>query len=335
VDVTHQDAVARSFRGNDIRLVDITATPQPDLVPYEYRRRVAGVDANVIRSFGGVVIQRVTAGYLVDRRSSTVLPTFPGDAATAELFLAQWAPTDEQRSEPYARYQMFTPRYVVLRDLDTFDLRENRQVGPSIGVRVSEGLPALGATFAALGLGVTAAVGVAPAGGYLSLTAAASARLRYDDSRWIDQLGTASFFAATPLIDRLFRIVASAQLQSQRADTTNTPFTLGGANGLRGYQIGEFLGTSMLVGHIEIRTAPISAIFSQRFGALVFYDVGDAAPSLSDLVLRNDVGIGLRWLTPQFNSSVIRFDWAVPLQDGLTTRAGMPGRFSAGFAQVF
>jgi hypothetical protein len=31
----------------------------------------------------------------------------------------------------------------------------------------------------------------------------------------------------------------------------------------------------------------------------------------------------------------MRFDWAVPLQDGVITRAGMPGRFSAGFLQAF
>ncbi len=335
VDVTHQDTVVRSFKGNRIRLVDVEGTPQPDLLRYEYRRRIAVADASAVRSFGKAVIQRVTAGYLVDRRSSAVLPTFPDDAQTAELFLAQWAPTDEQRSEPYLRYEMFTPRYVVLRDLDTFDLRENRLLGPFLRARVSEGLPPLGASFSALGLAVSAGAAAAPAGGFLSVSASASARYRYEDGRWIDQLGSAGFFAATPLIDRLVRVVVEAQVDSQRADTQNTPFTLGGSNGLRAYAIGEFLGTSMLRGHIEVRTAPISAIFSQRFGAVAFYDVGDAAPSFADLLLRNDVGIGLRWLIPQFNASVIRLDWAVPLQDGNVTRAGMPGRFSAGFQQAF
>jgi hypothetical protein len=43
----------------------------------------------------------------------------------------------------------------------------------------------------------------------------------------------------------------------------------------------------------------------------------------------------LRWLIPQLNSSVLRFDWAVPLQDGVVTRAGTPGRFSAGYQQAF
>jgi hypothetical protein len=334
VDVTHGDTVSRVFRGNSLRLVDLTGTPGPDGIPYEYRRRTMSVDANTVRSFGTAVIQRVTAGYLVDRRRSDVLANFPGDAQQTRLFLAEWTPTTEQRSEPYLRYEMFTPRYIVLRDLDTFDLRENRQIGPLFRARISEGLTAFGASFSALGVGVEGAFAFAPAGGYVSLTVAASGRLRHDDQRWIDQLGTAEVFAATPIVGQLFRIVAGIQIESKRADTTNTPIVLGGANGLRGYAIGEFLGTTAFVGHIEVRTLPV-AVLSQRIGMLAFYDVGNAAASFADLYPRNDVGVGLRWLAPQFNSTVIRVDWAVPLQDGVVTREGMPGRFSAGFQQVF
>jgi hypothetical protein len=336
IDFIHASTVPRVFQGNRLRLVDLAGTPGADNVPYEYRRRLWTVDASAVRSSGTTVIQRVTAGYLVDRRHSEVLAGFPGDMTQAQLFLAQWTPITEQRSEPYVRYEAFTPRYAVLRDLDTFDLRENRPLGPFFRARVSEGLTALGATFAALGVGVAGGFSFAPGGGYVSLTLSASGRLRHDGQRWIDQLGGGEAFAATPLLGQLFRIVVAAQVDSKRADTTNTPFVLGGANGLRGYAIGEFLGTTQLIGHIELRTVPIPVdVMGQRFGMLAFYDVGHAAASFGDLVLRNDVGVGLRWLAPQFNSTVMRFDWAVPLQDGVATRAGTPGRFSAGFEQVF
>ena len=334
IDVTHSSTVVRSFRGNAVRRVDLAGTPENDLLPYEYRQRSVGVDANAVRSFGGPVIQRAMLGYLLDRRRAEVLPDFPGDEMQKQLFLAQWTPINEQRSEPYARYEMFTPRYAVIRDLDTFDLRENRQLGPFFRARVSEGLPDLGASFSALGLAVAGGFAAAPSGGYGSVSLSASARLRHQDNRWIDQTGAADVYVASPLIDRLLRIVVGAETASKRNDTTNTPYPLGGSNGLRGYQIGEFLGTTALVGHIEIRTAAL-AILSQRFGGVAFYDIGHAAASYADLVPRNDVGMGVRWLIPQFNSSVIRFDWAVPLQDGTVTRAGMPGRFTAGFSQVF
>ena len=333
IDVVHQNVVARSFRGNSLRLVDVADTPDMEMLPYEYRLRVLTVDGFAVRSWAGRFIQRVTAGYLADRRSSAVLPDFPGDAMTAQLFLDQWAPIPEQQSEPYLRYEIFTPRYLVLRDLDTFDLRENRRLGPSLRTRVAQGLPALGATFSAVSLAAVASYAAAPAGSYMSISATAQARYRFDESRWIDQIGNVTVFAASPVIDRLFRLVVGGQVNSQRANTSNTPFVLGGSNGLRGYAVNEFIGTSEMVAHIELRTVPL-AIWSQRFGGVLFYDVGDAAPSFADLDLHNDVGIGLRWLIPQLNSTVIRFDWAVPLQDGPVTRVGA-GRLSAGFEQAF
>ena len=75
------------------------------------------------------------------------------------------------------------------------------------------------------------------------------------------------------------------------------------------------------------------AIHSQRFGALLFHDVGHAAASYGALVPHHDFGIGLRWLIPQLNSSVLRIDWAVATQDGPYTRPGFPGRITASFMQ--
>ena len=49
----------------------------------------------------------------------------------------------------------------------------------------------------------------------------------------------------------------------------------------------------------------------------------------------HDAGVGLRWLIPQLNSTVIRIDWAFATQSTTLTRAGFPGRASAGFQQIF
>ena len=60
--------------------------------------------------------------------------------------------------------------------------------------------------------------------------------------------------------------------------------------GLRGYQIGEFLGARPRAGgaYSNLCTAPL-AILSQRFGGVAFYDIGHAAASYPDLVPRNHV----------------------------------------------
>ena len=98
--------------------------------------------------------------------------------------------------------------------------------------------------------------------------------------------------------------------------------------------MGAFAGQTAFVGHVELRSAPV-AVFSQRVGGLAFYDVGDAAPTFARLVAYNDFGLGLRWLIPQLNSSVVRVDWAIATQNAPLTRAGLPGRVTAGFMQTF
>ena len=226
----------------------------------------------------------MTAGYLVDGRSSDVLPDFPGDAPTAPLFLAQWAPITEQRSEPYLRYEMFTPRYVVLRDLDTFDLRENRRLGPRCALRIGQGLPALGADLRALEPRRGGRLrGRRRAAATCRSSAAAAARRLHDDGRWIDQVGNVTVYAATPIVgaavpDRRRR---PGRFAAGEHDRTR-PSCWAGRTGLRGY-------ADQRVHRDDARWSATSrsARCRSRSGrsgsaALLFYDVGDAAPSFAD-----------------------------------------------------
>jgi hypothetical protein len=251
----------------------------------------------------------------------------------AQLFLQQRAPITETRSGPYIRYSMFTPRYAVLRDLNTFDLRENRQLGPAASLLLSYGVTALGADFGGPGMSASAGWAVAPHGGYGSISLAAQTRLR--DGVFVDRRVSADVFAASPVVRNAVRVIVEATTSAARDDTARTLYIVGGDTGLRGYAIGAFSGPTQFVGHVEVRSMPVSIIFSQRVGALAFYDVGDAAPTYATLLPYHDFGIGLRWLSPQFNSSVIRVDWAIATQDAPLTRAGLPGRVTAGFMQVF
>ena len=331
-DVTHEDVVVREFCDEQVCPVAVAGA----VVPLAYRRRTLTVDGNVVRSFGHAVIQRVTAGWRLDRRRSLVLPDFPADPNDPSLandFLANWAPLSEIRSEPYLRYEMFLARYGVFHDLDTFDLSESHRLGPLVAVELAAGLPALGADFLAYPMSATADWAVAPwTSGYGLAQVQTSARARA--GQLIDQRLSAALYFASPPIAGAARLVLSAEADAVRADTYRTRFFLGGNSGLRGYQIGEFQGGSQAVAHAEIRSAPL-AVYSQRFGVLAFYDVGDAAESFGSLALRHDIGVGFRWLIPQLATSVLRIDWAIPTEDGPYTHAGLPGRISAGFMQSF
>jgi hypothetical protein len=338
LEVGHGNTLVRRFRGTNPRLVNLIDLdgdgffPALVPVPYVYRRKVLTADANLVRQIRGpLVVHRISGGYRVDSRRSLVPGDFPAPEL-APLFLSQVAPVSETRSEPYLQYDLFTPRYAVYRDLNTFDLRENVTLGPSLSVQAAVGLPELGADFRAFPLGVTAGWRVAPWGGLGSLILGASARLR--DRTFIDQSYSAKLYLASPMWRRWLRVVVAAGVATLRNDTQRGVFIVGGDSGLRGYAIGDFIGTSELLGHLELRSAPL-AVFSQRFGGLLFYDLGDAALSLSAILPKHDVGIGLRWLIPQLNSTVIRIDWAVATQSTSLTRAGLPGRLSAGFQQIF
>jgi hypothetical protein len=332
LDVSHQDVVVRHFCDNRLCRVNVAGTS----VPFIYRRREAAVDANLVRSFGRVVIQRVTAGYRFDRPRSLVLADFPTDPsapALADPFLAQWTPLSETRSEPYLRYELFTAQYGVFRNLNTFDLRENGRLGPHLALELAAGVPALGADFVAYPISATASWAIAPSGSAFGMAQVqASARAR--PGQLIDQRLSGVLFLATPPIGGAARVVLAAMTDALRADTYRTPFFLGGDTGLRGYQIGEFQGPVEASAHAEVRTAPL-AVYSQRFGGVLFYDVGHAAVSYGALAPHHDAGVGLRWLIPQLNSSVLRIDWAIPTQAGPYTHAGLPGRITAGFMQSF
>jgi hypothetical protein len=338
LEVVHSDTLVRSFRGLNPRLVNLVDigpdafSPTLEAVPYIYRRKITTVDATLTRQFGVSVIQRITLGHHIDSHRSEVPDDFP-DPAQAPLFLAQYAPASETRSEPFVAYSLFTPRYAIYRDLNTFDLRENVLLGPTLSASVAYGSPELGADFRAfpmaLSLGFSAA---APRGGLAVIALQGSARLR--DQTFIDQRYTGSLYYASPMLGRRVRIVAQATAGARRNDTQRGIFVLGGDTGLRGYAIGDFFGTTEVLGHVELRTAPV-AIFSQRIGGLLFYDVGDAAPSFGAITPMHDFGLGLRWLIPQLNSTVIRIDWAFATQSTPFTQAGFPGRVTAGFLQTF
>jgi Omp85 superfamily domain len=347
LDVTHQDAVVRNFLGTSVRPVGVNTTaPQTAMlpgdtvvvpVPYKYRRRILTTDLNVLRSFRrGDVIQRLVFGHRFDRRRSLVTEDFPVDADHPDLarqFLDQQAPIDETRSEPYVRYEVFTARYATFRDLDTFDLRESHRLGPILQIEAGAGLPVLGADVVAFPVSALVGWSIGSANGaYGYVQVQGSARAR--GGGWIDETLDTQFLIASPPIARLARLILYAQTDTVRDDTHRTKFFIGGSTGLRGYAIGDFDGSSSFVAHVELRSLPL-AIFSQRFGALLFYDAGDANRSFAELVPHHDTGVGLRWLIPQLNSAVLRIDWAVATQSGPQTRPGLPGRVTAGFMQVY
>jgi hypothetical protein len=307
--------------------------PAPTLVPYIYRYDNASIDSNVVRSFGRKVIQRVAVGHVLSSVRPSFHESFPTDPVVRRAFARLYFPRSERVSAVYASYSLFTPVYRVYRDFATYDLREDVQLGPGVYFRVSQAAQALGSEVDYTSLAANLSWAFDWKGGYQRVWTGWSGRFLAGD--FVDEVRSGSVTLATPMLARLARLVASGSVTTLRNSSRGGAFyAIGGESGLRGYGINEFLGRATYVAHLEARSGSLP-VYALRFGGVVFYDVGHAAPSLAQLRAYQDVGLGLRLLIPQLNFYVLRADWAVPLQPVPGVPAGLPGRFSFGFRQVF
>ncbi len=334
IEVTHFDAVRRSFFGTGLRGYQ---TEQGVVLPWEYDQRDLDTDASVTRQLGTSVKHRFALGHRIDVTRPSLRDGFPGDAEAQAEFVREVLPRSERASLLFARYSMFTPVYAVYRNIDSFDLAEDQRLGPELVAEGGAALEVIGSEEDFLFGSLSAAWALDLAGSGLVRAAAAASARRQGDAL-IDISRSASVVAASPPFLGM-RLSARAAWARRTEETNNRYFTIGGDSGLRGYTIAAFAGVGehpvRVVGNLELRTLAVPIWFS-RAGAVLFYDVGDAADCYrgcpNDLVLHQDVGVGGRMLIPQLQPYVFRFDWAIPLT-GPT--AGFPGRFIAGVNQVF
>ncbi|HVG60005.1 MAG TPA: hypothetical protein VNA24_15720, partial [Hyalangium sp.] len=108
------------------------------------------------------------------------------------------------------------------------------------------------------------------------------------------------------------RFVARGMLDVNIDDLFDRVSLLGGANGLRGAAQDAYAGKRLLLVNLEYRTAPV-VIRTLHLGGLLFYDVGSAFNRRPSLV--HSVGVGIRFLFPQFNVHVFRMDFGYVLND--------------------
>jgi hypothetical protein len=353
----HSDGVARVFQGNQLRTVTIMGQD----LPWKYRVQQLSASTSVSHQVRSArAVHRVGLGYGV----ATVRPSFtsdfppdtvPPDPMTPSLreqFALEVFPLSQRVAAVSMDYGVSTPVWVTYRDLDTFDLREDRQVGPSAGASVSRAADIIGSDVTYVGVGGSAGWTLTLGGGLQAISAGWGARIQSGEVT--DQVFSGSAYVASPVIKRVLRLVASAGATARVDDTQRYSYVLGGANGLRGYAVGDFFTARTLVdkasaiAHLEARSMAFK-VLSLRLGGLLFYDVGGvstpttpvgtpaarAIDALKSIALFHDFGFGLRLLIPQFNAYVIRFDWAFATQNTDLTRAGWPGRISLGFSQIF
>lgn len=327
--ISHFVGVQRSFIGTRLRSYDDPSTAEVETVPWIYNRRELSGTAEIVRAFGTDIVQRVAAGYEVNVSRPSVPGDFDGTAALRAAFERDVLPRSEFTSGPYLRWQLFTPIYAPYRDLQTFDFREDIQLGPSVSARLTAVRTEFGSDENFLRVALAGQYTWGLAGGLYRAAANFSARLQ--GPRQVDRVTGVDLFAASPILGSTLRVLAAFSFDLLEENEANGLLVLGGDNGLRGYPVNQFSGQARILGHLEVRTRPLRLLFF-RLGAVAFWDLGHVAPTPSELEPKHGVGAGLRLLIPQLDAIVVRIDWAFALNDA---GAGWPGRFSLGVSQIF
>ncbi|MEO6777212.1 MAG: hypothetical protein ABI467_30065 [Kofleriaceae bacterium] len=338
---TFRDAINRSFDGR-MDPYDLYVDPDSG-VPYEYRSRTWAVSANGVRQWGTRFKHQLSFGYTVSSARSSLLDNYTTylDASALQLFAQDVFPRAEVISQPFVGYTLFQPRYTTVRNVSTYDLAEDVQLGPSFSVTLAQGLTALGGDLNFTR--PTVSVGYIWSwlrDGFIHPSASASMRFQGTaphDWTSIDNSAAVQLRFATPTI-AWFRIIVQSEVDTQWHNTQNAYYAIGSDSGLRGYNVNEFRSprndSSRLVkSDAELRTTPIP-FWMLRAGAVAFYEVGGAADSLRQMKLFNDLGAGVRLLVPQTSRALFRFDIALPLQSAPNNPAFHP-HFIAGFDSYF
>ena len=208
-------------------------------------------------------------------------------------------PKERTENGPFANYEVWMPSYVTFTNLGTFGQSENVRVGPYASTTLRAPLRAFGSTTHSWVLGTTFGFVLAPGGGLFELKVGASTR--YESQKLVDQLASIMARGASPVISK-FRLVARVVVESRRRDTSKSLISLGANNGLRGYTSQSLygIGASRALANFELRTLPVEWQ-AVHVGGVVFYDVGSVFQRFQDMQLHHAVGIGIRFLFPQFN----------------------------------
>jgi hypothetical protein len=296
-----------------------------------YRQRLVTINSGIARAIPrSWLIQRFTFGNEFGLNRPSFLSNFP--AQFRDAFAARYFGKSERTSSLYLEYDAFTPGYRTYRNLDTFDLGEDKRLGPSLTLKLGRASTLLGSERDFTTFLTEAHINLSLGGGFQSLTASWESR-RYSEG-WIDQLAKASLLAMTPVLARAVRVVAYGSVVYMADNVHRDRITVGALEGLRGYPVNVFDGYDGYVAHVEARSLGLP-VLSLRLGGLVFADAGHAADTWHELQFYGDAGAGLRLLVPQLNAEVLRCDWAFPFRGYKTQKAGWPGRLSCGFHQAF
>lgn len=303
VDTTWNVGRKRVFRGASIWALAYPDEGSEVTVPLVYDVREFASRAELTRSFGRAVKLNVTLALGASHKRYTP-PTESRLGLEQVAWLEErWLPRSETVTTAEASLLAFPTNYRVLRNIETFELSEDFQLGWSAKSTVRWAFPSPLATATFVELSAALRYRLYEADDLLTLSIAGATRLRPGDSPANQHLA-AELVNYSPLLAG-GRLVARVLVDVIAGDLDHRRQLLGGATGLRGVAPEQLAGRNLVLANLEYRVRPFE-IWSSWLGLVLFYDMGSAFDSTP--VLTHTTGIGLRLVLPQLNREAIRVD---------------------------
>ncbi|HZA15071.1 MAG TPA: BamA/TamA family outer membrane protein, partial [Myxococcaceae bacterium] len=312
-----QGAAVRQLQGGD----GITA-------PHAYQVRELSLSAWEMRAWPGAFRMEIGGGG--GGYTHAYRPLSGLSPEQEQLLRAQALPRSEDAGWVGVRLRAFHTDYRVLRDVDTFALPEDLQVGLLLRgeMRLAASRPGFLEAWSSARYRYLA--------GDALFTASAAGSLRWivggGPEEVVNRRGAVELSVVSPWVG-IGRLVARASFQVRAADLDKTVLFLGGGNGLRGLEPEVLQGTRIALMNLEYRTRPVE-IATLHVGGVLFWDGGSAwgvASSPFPQPLVHTVGLGLRALFPQFDVEPLRIDFGFVLEGPSPPPFE---RFSASFGQI-
>lgn len=318
----------RIYRGASVWQLPYPDASGSERVPFQFDQKELGLDAVVTRRFGDGVKVDLTLNAGAYVRQYTPMAELNLSAEQSTWFTANYLPRSENATFVEGVATAFTNEFRILKNLDTYQLSEDYQLGfrATAGARWAFPSPLTTQQFIEVG------------------GAARYRFYRWDDLFTVSASGGARFRPGTTIANERFaaevinysptfeggRFVTRLMVDLRWNDLNNRQVLLGGSQGLRGTFAEQFTGRNLLLANLEYRTRPLAFVLGTYLGFVLFYDVGSAFDSTP--LLQHTAGFGMRLLLPYFNFEVLRFDFGVHINNFAQT----PGldRLNATWGQV-
>ncbi len=301
----------RIFRGANVWQLPYPEAGGMERVPFQFDQRELGLDAIVTRRFGDAVKVDLTVSAGAYLRQYTPMAESKLNAEQASWLTSNYLPRSENATFVEGLATAFTNDFRILKNLDTYELSEDLQLGFRVTGGARWAFPSPLTTQQFIEVGGAARYRFYQADDLFTVSAAGGARFR-PGTTTANERFAAEVLNYSPSFHG-GRLVTRLLLDFRWNDLNNRQVLLGGSQGLRGTQAEQFTGRNMVLANVEYRTRPIAFVLGTYLGFVLFYDVGTAFDSVP--LPQHTAGFGMRLLMPYFNFDVLRFDFGVHINN--------------------